>query len=440
MVRLRSKLAIFNLLSKLVFTGLFMLMMPWAAERINLRQIDNDLIKKRESFIGIISDVGIEPFISSDSTDAFGSYNILKDEFLSLERVDLPYDLNEIDVVARNIEDEEITYRVLNYTFRADGKMYLLGIGKSLDSINQARRNISVIIYLLMGIIIIITFLTDINYNRILLHPLDRITAKLKGISSPSLFDSRPVKTSTSDFHDLDKALCDLMANIDELFRKEKEITANISHELMTPVSVMRSKLENLLLKEEADPSVSESIEDSLKTLYRLQGLINSLLMIARIESHQYLKEDSFMLNELLEEIIAESLPVASDKGVTIKEEPGDEYEFRKANRNLLFSMFYNVVNNAVKNTPCGGTVLIKSRAGDRNHVVVISDNGNGMTEEQMGYLFERFRSLKQPGSNGTGIGLAITKTIADFHNIKISAESESGKGTTFSFSIPENS
>lgn len=440
MVRLKNKLAIFNLVSKLVFTGLFMLVMPWAAERINLRQIDNDLINKREAFIGMISEVGIEPFISSDSTDAFGSYNILKDEFLSLERVDLPYDLNQIEVAARIIEDEEITYRVLNYTFRADEQMYLLEIGKSLESINQTRRNISVIIYLLLGIIILITFLTDINYNRFLLRPLDRITAKLKGISSPSLFDSRPVRTSTSDFHDLDKALCDLMANIDELFRKEKDITVNISHELMTPVSVMRSKLENLLLKGEADSAVAESIEDSLKTLYRLQGLVNSLLMIARIESRQYLKEDNIMLNGLLHEIVAETRPVASDKGVIIREEPGNEFEFRKVNRNLLFSMFYNVVNNAVKNTPGGGTVAIKSRAGDRNHLVVISDNGSGMTDEQMGYLFERFRSLKQPGNNGTGIGLAITKTIADFHNISISVESESGKGTTFSFTIPENS
>ncbi len=440
MVRLKNKLAIFNLVSKLVFTGLFLLFMPWAAERINLRQIDNDLINKRESFIDIISEVGIEPFISSDDVDAFGSYNILKDEFLSLERVDLPYDLNQIEVAARIIEDEEITYRVLNYTFRADGQMYLLEIGKSLESINQARRNISVIIYLLMGVIIFITFLTDINYNRFLLRPLDRITAKLKGISSPSLFDSRPVSTTTQDFQELDKALCELMANIDELFRKEKEITANISHELMTPVSVMRSKLENLLLKGDADNAVAESIEDSLKTLYRLQGLVNSLLMIARIESRQYLKEDNIMLDELLSEIVTETQPVANDKGVNIKEEPGDKFEFKKANRNLLFSMFYNVVNNAVKNTPGGGTVVIKHKSEGSSHIVVISDNGTGMTEEQLGYLFERFRSLKQPGNNGTGIGLAITKTIADFHNISISAESKSGKGTTFSFTIPENS
>jgi len=440
MVRLKNKLAIFNLVSKLVFTGLFLLLMPWAAERINLRQIDNDLINKRESFIGIISEVGIEPFISSDTTGAFGSYNILKDEFLSLERADLPYDLNQIEVADRIIEDEEITYRVLNYTFRADGQMYLLEIGKSLESIKQAQRNISVIIYLLMGVIIIITFLTDINYNRFLLRPLDSITAKLKGISSPSLFDSRPVRTTTTDFIELDKALCELMANIDELFKKEKEITANISHELMTPVSVMRSKLENLLLKEDADHAVTESIEDSLKTLYRLQGLVNSLLMIARIESHQYLKEDSFSLNQLLAGICSEIQPIADDKDVGIIEEIINEFEFRKANRNLLFSMFYNVINNAVKNTPGGGTVTIKSITAGRNHIVVISDNGSGMTEEQMSTLFERFRSLKKPDNNGTGIGLAITKTIADFHDISISVESESGKGTTFSFTIPENS
>ena len=134
MIRLKTKLALFNLLSKLAFTALFLLFLPFIIERINLRQVDNNLIQKREQVIGLIANVGIEPFITSDSTDTFGSYNILKEEFISLERTGTEEYLNHIEIARRLIEDEEIDYRVLNYSFLVDGKMYLLEIGKALQA------------------------------------------------------------------------------------------------------------------------------------------------------------------------------------------------------------------------------------------------------------------------------------------------------------------
>jgi len=88
MMKLQTKLALFNLLSKLVFSALFIGFLPLIIERINTRQTDNELIKKREEVISLISEFGIEPFIVSDSASGFGSYNILKEEYISLERAD----------------------------------------------------------------------------------------------------------------------------------------------------------------------------------------------------------------------------------------------------------------------------------------------------------------------------------------------------------------
>ena len=440
MIRLKTKLALFNLLSKLVFTALFLIFLPFIIERINLRQVDNDLIRKREQTIGLIEKIGIEPFISSDTSDAFGSYNILKEEFISLERTDMTEDINHIEVSNRIIEDEEITYRVLNYTFTGDGQKYLLETGKSLATIQNARKNITRIILVFLVFIILITLFTDLQYNRILLYPLKKITDKLKEISSPAKFDMTSVKTSTSDFASLDAALRDLMAEIDEAFQKEKEITVNISHELMTPISVLRSKLENILLQKETDAETANKIEDSLKTLQRLQSLVNSLLLIARIESHQYLREDSIPVQEMLEEIIGELYPVAEDKEVIIKTEPVYDLMLKEANRSLVFSMFYNVINNAVKNTGPGGTITVTCKNENGKFKVIIADTGRGMDEEQLSSLFSRFRAKREYDENGTGIGLAIAKTIADFHNIEVSVTSSPGKGTTFSFIFPETS
>ena len=167
------------------------------------------------------------------------------------------------------------------------------------------------------------------------------------------------LETTTSDFHHLDNAIREMMDHIDNLFRKEKEITVNISHELLTPISVLRSKLENLLMQKDIDEEVANKIEESLKTLHRLQSLVNSLLLIARIESRQYLKEESVSVREVLNEIMNEIDPIAEDGGIMLKLEIKEDFKFEGANRSLLFSMFYNVVNNAVKNTPSGGEIII---------------------------------------------------------------------------------
>jgi len=434
MLRLKIKLALFNLVSKLVVAGLFIVFLPYITQRINLRQIDNTLIQKREKVISLIEEYGIEPFIEADSVDAFGSYNILKEEFISIERIDFEEDVNTIEVAERIIENEILRYRVHNYSIKVDGKPYLIEIGKSLESISQTERNIRKVIMMFIVFIIFITFITDLRYTQRLLKPLDLIINKLKSISTPSTFDRNEIKTSTVDFRQLDRALIELMERLSELFTKEKEITVNISHELMTPVSVLRSKLENLLMKEGLDIEIEEKIEESLKTLQRLQMLINSLLMIARIESRQYIKNDTVQIKEVLQEVVTELKPIAEDKGISVNTDLSDYAEPETVNRSLIFSMFYNVVNNAIKNTPAGGNINIELITEKGRPVVNISDTGRGMTPEQLKNIFLRFKSRDHNSGDGTGIGLAIAKTIADFHDIKINVTSEQGKGTKFSF------
>ena len=437
-MRLRIKLALFNLLTKLVFAVLFIILMPFIIERINLRQVDNDLIGKREKMISLISETGIEPFIISDTSNAFGSYNILKEEFISLEKIDTAEDLNYIDVTPRLIEGEEIGYRVLNYSFDIDGQKYLLEVGKSLQSIVDTGKDIRNVILAFLVLIILITFIADYQYTRVILNPLEKIKNKLKLISDPALFDMTPVRTNTSDFVALDNALCALMDNINQLFRKEKDITVNISHELLTPVSVLRSKLENILLRENLDHDIEDRIEESLKTLHRLQSLVNSLLMIAKIESHQYLREDSVSVSEILGDVVKEIEPLSEDAGIILRKELKDDLRIEKANRSLIFSMFFNIVNNSVRNTPAGGRIIIESRKLNKDFIVGISDSGRGLTEEQKESLFSRFRMRTKESGEGTGIGLAIAKTIADFHDIGVSVTSDQGKGTRFTFIFPD--
>jgi signal transduction histidine kinase len=437
MMRLQTKLALFNLLSKLVFSALFIGFLPLITDRISTRQTDNELIDKREEVITLISEVGIEPFITDDTITGFGSYNILKEEFISLEKIDLSEDWNFIEVTQRLIDNETIDYRVLNYSLKIDGQTYLLEIGKSLSSMRYAAKNIRKVILIFLAFFILVTLLSDLLYTARVLRPLKVITRRLEATSSPSFHDSKQLRTTTKDFIQLDRTLREMMKKIEDLFRTEKEITVNISHELMTPVSVLRSKLENILLQKGLDHDVEAGIEESLRMLHRLKTLVNSLLTIARIESRQYMKEDSIRISELVREVTEELSPVAVDAGVEITLNCNDDFVFRNANRSLIFSMFYNVVNNAVKNTPRKGKIEIGGKWRDAIFEVSVIDTGKGMTQKQLDNLFSRFRTKLDPAGDSTGIGLAITKSIADFHDIAIRVLSEPGKGTEFFFFFP---
>lgn len=437
-MKLRTRLSLFNLVSKIIFSVLFVALLPLIVTKINLIQTDNDLIAKREQVIDIISETGIEPFMT-DTVNGFGSYNLLKEEFISLEKTGWGENRNYIEIDNRELDNETIGYRVLNYTIEIDGETYLLQIGKSLVSIDQTAGKIRNIILIFLIIFILVTLVSDILYTDIVLKPLEHIVSKLKNTSTPAIYDRNPVNTSTTDFVKLDTAITELMIRINSLISKEREITVNMSHELLTPVSVIRGKLENILLNDDLSPELSEKIEESLKTLHRLKTLINSLLFFSRIESQQYLKEDSFEISDILKVIHEELTPISLDKGINLVNDCQTGFPVRNANRSLMFSMVYNVVNNAIKNTSPGGNVIIRSHK-DTCAGISVTDNGAGISEVQMKDLFSR--SGKKAGRNheGNGIGLAITKSIADFHNINISVESSPGKGTRFFFRFPENS
>lgn len=436
MLKLRYKLALFNVLSKAAFGLAFVILMPVLLERINTIQTDNELIGKREQVIDLIGEWGLD--ILPGTYDAtFGSYNILKEEYISLEPAADSLLWNFIEVAYRQVEEEIIEYRVLNYTFFIDGENYLLEIGKSLTSIRVAERNIRRITLFLLILFVLVTMVSDISFGARVVRPIEKIAWRLKKSAASLSYEHTKDVSNTSEFAYLDQAISDLMDKIRELFRKEKDITANISHELLTPLMVLRSKLENISMQANLDEETLIKIEESLKTLHRLKTMVNSLLLIARVESHQYLRNEKVNVHKVLDEIAEELLPMAEDKNIALETNLSGDDTFNKANTSLIFAMFYNVVNNAIKFTPTGGNVKISAAREKDQLVVSIADTGPGMDKAQQERLFQRFKKGQSGKDQGSGIGLAIAGTIAAFHQIRIVIKTSPGNGSTFFFNFP---
>ena len=436
-MNLRNKLVVYLLFTKGIFVIIFLLTAPFLLERINLYQTDLLLIDKREQIIESIMQNGSEALLSYQEIGNEGSFGIFQQEFFQLKKTDSDSLWNFIEITGRYVDDQWVDYRVLNYAFQINGQTYHLQIGTSLEQIFRTERNLIVITLILLTVFVIIAYVFNAITTRWITLPLEEITSKLKHCKSPDLYDHNPVKTSTSDFRFLDHTISEMMYKLEELFAKEREITANISNELLTPISVVQSKLENMI----NDKNISEAhvikVSESLRTLNRLKVIVNSLLLIARVENNQFLKNDTFSIQDLLTEVTDEISPIAEEKGLKIISRYHSDYQLTNANRALMFTLLFNILNNAVKhsNQQIGGIVEVACGMESKAFFVTISDHGPGMPDELASEVFKRFR--KKGIQDGHGLGLAIAKSIADFHNMEIHLKTHKGEGTTFRISWP---
>lgn len=314
----------------------------------------------------------------------------------------------------------------------------MLEIGKTTATIGQYNRPLQkVALYVLIGLIIV-TILIDLVFTRLILRPLGVIIkTKLVDRKFPFKEHILPIKTSISDFRYLDDSLIELMGRVKDAFEKEREFTSNASHELMTPLSILQNKIENVMMEEELDEELHSKIMSMMKTLNRLKKIVNSLLFISRIENDQFTRSDVFSIRSLIAEIMEELGHRLEDKQLSFNNELPGEVILQGLNHDLIFQLFYNLLNNAIRyNKPEGKIAITGHLAGD-TYKITVSDTGIGIPQREIGTIFDRFKKVVKAENEGYGLGLSIVKTIADYHGIQLEVHAEEGKGTAFVVIFP---
>jgi two-component system sensor histidine kinase ArlS len=437
-LKLISKLTLFITLSKLAIVLLFVLTLPYLIEGIARNYTDFYLQQQQKKVLEVVARNGVESYLQGE--ESYGSYTMLKEEYISLEPVEKNFVLDTIYTDERIIEQDTLNYRVLTHSFITDNGTYLMEVGKTIETIDQYKRPLQrIATYVLLGLILL-TLIIDLFYTRFLLRPLNRIIrTKISNRKFPFNENSVPIKTTTTDFRFLDDSLINLMEQIHIAFEKEREFTANASHELMTPIGILQNKIENLMGEPEVSDFVQERLIGMQKTLNRLKRIVHSLLLISRIENEQFSKKETVSVAELFADVIDEISHRLSEKDISLKMDISKLITLDNINRDLLFQMIYNLVNNAIRYNKQSGFINIADRINpDGSYDVDLTDSGIGIPEEEIGTIFNRFKKANQSeDSAGYGLGLSIVKSIADYHHISISVESDISKGTTFTMSFP---
>jgi signal transduction histidine kinase len=224
------------------------------------------------------------------------------------------------------------------------------------------------------------------------------------------------------------------MNRIKEDFDREREFTSNASHELMTPIGILQTKMENLMLLNDLEEPVLEKIMEMMKTLNRLKKIVHSLLLISRIENDQYARQDSIQPEKMITEIIDELQHRLEDRNIRMFVSLQPNIILHKLNHDLLFQLFYNLINNAIRYNKENGSIDISDDiAQDGSYIVLIKDRGIGIEAADIETIFNRFRKKNAIEGEGYGLGLAIVKSIADYHGIKLKVDSQVGMTTTVS-------
>lgn len=438
-MKLISKLTLFITLSKLAIMLLFVLTLPYLIGGIARTYTDYYLRQQQTKVLDVVARNGVESYLQGE--ESYGSYTMLKEEYISLEPIAKGFSIDTIYTDERIIEKDTLKYRVLTHSFPAENGTYLMEVGKTIDTIDQYNRPLQrIATYVLLGLILI-TLVVDLFYTRYLLRPLGEIIrTKISNRKFPFNENSVPISTSTTDFRYLDNSLISLMQQIHEAFEKEREFTANASHELMTPIGILQNKIENLMGEPEVTEMVQERLIGMQRTLNRLKRIVHSLLLISRIENEQFSKKESIPAAELFRDVMEEISHRLSEKEISFEMNLSEQVILSNINRDLLFQMIYNLVNNAIRYNKANGSIRISDSLNkDGSYDINLADTGIGIPEEDLGTIFNRFKkaNLSEDGA-GYGLGLSIVKSIADYHQIKIGIISEISKGTTFTIFFPE--
>jgi two-component system heavy metal sensor histidine kinase CusS len=289
--------------------------------------------------------------------------------------------------------------------------------------------------------ILLLSFIFSLLLSWITISPLKKITRTTELMSRSDL--SQRVKYKSGDeIGRLARSFNTMADRLEESFNSQKRFISDAAHELRTPLASMKTSVTKALSSARTTEDYPKLLDFLSGRINHMESLVNDLLFLSRIdEGRSMVNETRLDLSKVLAEAEEAFRYLFEDKGIGFTTEIEPEL-YDKGDPQLMLRVISNLLDNAAKNTPSGGSVTFRANKQGKEVMLTVSDTGSGIPEEHSPHLFERF--YKVPGSSGTsagyGLGLAISKSIVVSSGGDISVQSEPGKGSTFTIKLPQYS
>lgn len=335
--------------------------------------------------------------------------------------------------------------KIMNFRFYTtpvienDKVAYIVQVASPLASIQTALNNLKLALLILFPITVIVTGMMGTFLAKVTLHPVDSMIKTIHQITAENMKLKIAIPDTKDEIQKLAETFNNMLRRLESAFVTQRQLFEDLSHELKTPLTILKGEFEVVLKKIRSQQEYESSLRSSLEEINRLSRLAENLLLLARFDSSGvWLDKKRLDLNQLIKTIINNIRGLVELKEINIVFSPKGEIALN-GDESQLKTLFLNIIDNAVKYTPQKGSVEISTETNNSSSAkVLIRDTGIGIPEGQIGRIFDRFYRVDgSRNSAGFGLGLSIAKSIAESHGGKIEVGSEPGKGTTFTVLLP---
>ncbi len=272
------------------------------------------------------------------------------------------------------------------------------------------------------------------------LRPIQQMARKAEEIKSDRLHERLPVSPSDGELADLARVFNALLVRLEQSFEQLRRFTSDASHELRTPLAAMRSVGEVALQKHGTPNEYRDAIGSMLEEANQLTRLVDTLLTMARADAGQiHLNPSRFSAIDLARECTSLFEALLEENGQTLAVNAVEDATLC-GDWLLLRQALVNVVHNAIKYTPRGGTITLRIQSAEGSVILQVEDSGPGIPEHELPKVFDRFYRVDEGRSRdagGTGLGLAIARWSVEIHGGTISAHAGTGCGSLFRLVLP---
>ncbi|MDX8395781.1 MAG: ATP-binding protein [Mariprofundaceae bacterium] len=314
-------------------------------------------------------------------------------------------------------------------------------LGRSTNEI----RGVFQLLYMLGGILglvsMFISGLVGYVMARKALQPINEITATARAVAAGDLSRRLTSEVQDREIRVLVKSLNKMFVDLESSFTAQKRFTADASHELRIPLTILKGEVEVALRHPRSEEDYRYLLKQHLDIIERMERIVNDLLTLARADAGLLeLAQERVDLSLLLQEVAQHHLILLADNHIQLNMDLHDELEVM-GDAGHIERVIFNLMNNAFKYAPEHSTIYLSAYAENDQAVIRIRDEGPGISEEHQVRLFDRFyradESRERQTGGGAGLGLAICKRIVDAHAGQISIESTLGEGTAFIVQLP---
>ncbi|MHB8523025.1 MAG: sensor histidine kinase [Limisphaerales bacterium] len=317
---------------------------------------------------------------------------------------------------------------------------YTVEVGASLGAIHTVLDQL--LLSLVAGLPVVVAVAIGGGYLlvRRALAPVDKMARSAEQITLHNLDDRLPISPTGDELERLSLSLNHMITRLDESFQQTRRFIADASHELRTPLTIMRGELETIVQQPRLDAGLRESAGSVLEEVERLAKIVESLFALSRLDAGEAQTEwVKFDLADLAATTTEQMCLLAEDKGIAVTCS-APRAVVVEGDRARLKQVVVNLLDNAIKYTPRGGSVSLTVGGTNGTAFLEVSDNGIGIPVDALPHVFERFFRVDKARSRemgGAGIGLSIVKAICAAHRGQVEVQSTEGHGSRFRVNLP---